>query len=117
MRNFKLKTNVPGLPWMVGWGTFENNKNLQKGLNVMAKKGTTNNPAGRPAGVPNRLTKELRGKLKAVLDAEIDGMPELLAEMEPAHRLELVVKMLGFILPKVNPVGPCFGEPTNFDFD
>ncbi len=80
----------------------------------MAKKGHTNNPAGRPSGIPNKLTMELRSALKAVIDAELERIPELLEGLEPRERLELVIKLLRFILPVPTPLSATHGEPMDF---
>lgn len=58
---------------------------------------------GREAGTPNRLTKELRAVLKNILFHEIEMLPERFNELEPKDRLELLVKLLSYALPKVEP--------------
>lgn len=84
----------------------------------MPKKGISNNPNGRPAGVPNKLTKELRRSLKAAISGHIEQIGQDLDELPAKERLELLVKLLAYILPKVQPVNPTFGEPfTLDDFD
>ncbi len=59
---------------------------------------------GRKEGTPNRLTKELRTILKDVLYNELEKIEELLEFLEPKERLELVIKILLFILPKVDKI-------------
>jgi len=61
---------------------------------------TGNKYGGRQKGTPNRLTKELRTILKDVLYNELERIEELLESLEPKERLELVVKLIPFILPK-----------------
>ena len=56
---------------------------------------------GREKGTPNRLTKELRTILKDVLYNELERIEELLESLEPKERLELVIKILPFIISKV----------------
>ena len=56
---------------------------------------------GRQKGTPNRLTKELRTILKDVLYNELEKIEELLESLEPKERLELVIKILPFIISKV----------------
>ena len=58
---------------------------------------------GRKAGTPNKLTKELRAALKNILHQEIELLPEHFNKLEPKDRLELLVKLLPFALPKVEP--------------
>ena len=66
---------------------------------------------GRKKGTPNRLTKELRTILKNVLYNELDNIEELLDSLEPKERLELVIKLIPFILPKVDRIGHTYNEP------
>ena len=66
---------------------------------------------GRNKGTPNRLTKELRTILKNVLYNELDNIEELLDSLEPKERLELVIKLIPFILPKVDRIGHTYSEP------
>lgn len=65
---------------------------------------------GREPGTPNKLTRELRAALKNVLSDEIDAIPETLSSLEPKDRLELLVKLLPFALPKVEPAKFEIGE-------
>ena len=66
---------------------------------------------GRQKGTPNRLTKELRTILKNVLYNELENIEELLESLEPKERLELVIKLIPFILPKVDRIGHTYNEP------
>ena len=70
---------------------------------------------GRQKGTPNRLTKELRTILKNVLYNELDNIEELLESLEPKERLELVIKLIPFVLPKVDKIGHTNNEPYDFD--
>ena len=81
------------------------------------RKGETNNPNGRPAGVPNKITKELRAALKIAVSDELDLLPEMLAELEPKDRLELLVKLLPYTLPKIESQAATHDEPFNLDLD
>jgi hypothetical protein len=65
---------------------------------------------GREAGTPNRLTKELRAALKNILHQEIELLPSHFNKLEPKDRLELLVKLLPFALPKVEPESYEIGE-------
>ena len=71
---------------------------------------------GREAGTPNKLTKELRAVLKDVLYNELEKLEELLESLEPKERLELVIKLIPFILPKVNKIGHTYNEPFDAGF-
>ena len=65
---------------------------------------------GREKGTPNKLTKELRAVLKDVLYDEIEKLPHRLDELEAKDRLELLVKLMPFVFPKVQSVSPTAGE-------
>ena len=71
---------------------------------------------GREKGTPNRLTKELRTILKDVLYNELEKIEELLESLGPKERLELVIKILHFILTKVDKIGYTYNEPFDVGF-
>ena len=58
---------------------------------------------GREPGTPNKLTKELRTVLKNILEKELEAMPDNLDKLEPKDRLEVVIKLLPYVLPKIEP--------------
>ncbi len=70
---------------------------------------------GREAGTPNKLTKELRTALKNILHQEIELLPDHFNKLEPKDRLELLVKLLPFALPKVEPANYTISEPDSWD--
>ena len=69
---------------------------------------------GREQGTPNRVTKELRAILKDVLYEEICNLPDLLKELPPKERVELMVRLTSFVLPKVHSVHMKEDEPWEF---
>lgn len=71
---------------------------------------------GRKAGTPNRLTNELRALLKNILHQEIEMLTDHLNKLEPKDRLELLVKLLPYAIPKVEPESDGDPKPdvTNF---
>ncbi len=56
---------------------------------------------GRVAGTPNRITTELRKTLKTVVASELESLPGTLEQLQPKERLELLIKLLPFCMPKV----------------
>jgi len=66
---------------------------------------------GREAGTPNRLTKELRAALKNILHQEIENLTENFNKLDTKDRLELLVKLLPYALPKVDAVNYALNEP------
>ena len=71
---------------------------------------------GREKGTQNRITKELRTILKDILYNELEKIEELLESLEPKERLELVIKILPFILSKVDKIGYTYNEPFDASF-
>lgn len=74
-------------------------------------KGISNNPAGRPAGRPNKLTAEVRVLLKSIVSDELQRLPEMLDGMSDKDRAGLLVKLLPYTLPKLEPICMEDGEP------
>ena len=55
---------------------------------------------GRQKGTPNRMTKELRSILKDILYQELNDIEKRFEELEPKTRIELLIKMMPFVLQK-----------------
>ena len=72
--------------------------------------GKTNNPNGRPAGKPNKITTECRKIIKNAIENDIDKIPELMKKLEPKDRLNVLVKILPYLLPKLEPVQDDYYE-------
>jgi len=60
------------------------------------------------------ITTDLRGTLKTMMQKELENLPETLKGLEPIHRLNILCKLLPFILPKVESVTHEQGEPDEF---
>lgn len=58
---------------------------------------------GRTAGTENKTTKEIRAVLKEVINNELLNIESLLCVLQPKERLELVIKLMPFVLPKLAP--------------
>jgi hypothetical protein len=63
---------------------------------------------GRVAGTPNKITIELRRTLKGIVANELESLPETLGDLPPKERLELLIKLLPFCLPKVDSIGGTY---------
>ena len=61
------------------------------------------NTGGRTAGTENKTTKETRAVLKEVINNELLNIESLLCVLQPKERLELVIKLMPFVLPKLAP--------------
>ena len=59
---------------------------------------------GRQKGTPNKLTFQIRQLLANALVDEIDNLPEVLAQLEPAQKIDAICKLSKFVLPSINSV-------------
>lgn len=69
---------------------------------------------GRTVGTVNKTIKEIRAVLKDVINNELLNIQTLLYELQPKERLELVIKLIPFVLPKVRTASYTLGEPFDF---
>ncbi len=65
---------------------------------------------GREKGTPNKLTKELRGVLKNLLHYELENLPHQLEKLQPKERIELIIKLLPYGMPRVEQTSYRVGE-------
>ena len=70
---------------------------------------------GREKGTPNRMTKELRTVLKDILHQELEQIQEHLNALNPKERIELLIKLMPYILPKVTSISHTTNEPLDWD--
>lgn len=63
------------------------------------------------------LTSELRTDLKSVIKSEISKIPDLLEQLEPKDRINVIVKMMPYLFPRVNSVVLSEGEPWKDPLD
>ena len=78
---------------------------------------TGNKYGGRQKGTPNKLTKELRSVLKEVIYNELENIEERLDQLEPKQRLELVVKLMPYVFPKIESASHLINEPLDWGID
>ena len=69
---------------------------------------------GRQKGTPNRMTKELRSVLKDVLYQELEQIQSHLDTLKPRERVELLIKLMPFVLPKVTSISHTTNEPLDW---
>jgi hypothetical protein len=62
------------------------------------------------------LTKNMRESLKVMFKKELEVLPETLSKLEPEKRLNMLIKLMPYIMPKVEAVSPTQGEPFQLDF-
>lgn len=65
---------------------------------------------GRVAGTPNKVTKELRNTLKAAIEGELDRLSASLAELPAKERLEVLVKLMPYAMPKIDSIGGSYDD-------
>lgn len=56
---------------------------------------------GREPGVPNRITKDVREVLKKIVEDELKSLPQKLQELDSRDRLEVVIKLLPYVVPRL----------------
>ena len=69
---------------------------------------------GRQKGIPNKLTKEIRKVLKDLIYKELDEIQEHLDALEPKQRIELVIKLIPYVLLKVDNISHSANEPLDW---
>jgi hypothetical protein len=69
---------------------------------------------GRKKGTPNRLTKELRAILKEALHKELETIGDQPEQLEPKERLEVLIKLMPFVFPRMNTMSHSMDEPVDF---
>ena len=71
---------------------------------------------GRQLGTPNKLTNELRNVLKDILLNEFISLESNLNKLDTKERLELLVKLLPYAMPKIDNVDYTTGEGGPHDW-
>jgi len=54
---------------------------------------------GRVKGTPNKVTAEIRKSLAIALDGELERLPETLEALEPAQKVDAILKLCKYLLP------------------
>ena len=71
---------------------------------------------GRKKGTPNRLTKEVRAVLKEVVFDEMSQIHLHFVQLDPKERIELLIKLLPYVCPKIQSASHSLNEPIDFNF-
>jgi hypothetical protein len=66
----------------------------------------------RTKGTPNVITREVRDVLKGIIEGELKALPQRLAKLSDVDRIAVLMKMLPYVLPRVNGVSVGYGEPV-----
>lgn len=65
---------------------------------------------GRVAGTPNKITRELRNTLKAAIAGELERVADTLAELPAKERLEVLIKLMPYALPKIDSISGSYDQ-------
>ena len=60
------------------------------------------------------LTGNIRDTLKDLMQKELEQLPKTLKELDPVQRLNILCKLMPYVLPKTESVKHNFGEPDEF---
>jgi hypothetical protein len=60
------------------------------------------------------LTRNIRDTLKDLMQKELEQLPETLKELDPVQRLNILCKLMPYVLPKTESVKHTLGEPDEF---
>jgi|TARA_B100001059_G_scaffold194106_1_gene198111 hypothetical protein len=69
---------------------------------------------GRQKGTPNRMTKELRTILKNMIYKEIEIIQEHLDKLNPKDRMEVLIKLMPYVLPRITSISHTINEPLDW---
>jgi len=61
------------------------------------------------------LTKDLRQNLKVVMQKEIKTLSKQLEALEPNERLNIIIKLMPFVFPKIETINSLSDEPIQFN--
>ena len=67
-------------------------------------KGQTGNPFGRPKGSPNKTTSQIRRAFSTLVSDNIEQLQQDIDALEPKERINYIIKMAEFIIPKLQSV-------------
>ena len=59
---------------------------------------------GRQKGTPNKLTSDLRENLNDIITSEINNLTTLLNDLPNEKRLDYIIKLMPYVMPKLNNI-------------
>ena len=68
---------------------------------------------GRQAGTPNKITSELREALKGIVANELDTLSDSLAQLPAKERLDVLIKLMPYCMPKIETIGGSYDDSWN----
>ena len=69
------------------------------------------NVNGRPKGAVNKTTSETKGILQKIVSKELDNIADLLEQLDPKERIDAVIKLLPYVVPKQSEISISDDEP------
>jgi hypothetical protein len=83
-------------------------------VNALLKSQTERLKKDKPKVEYNKpLTGNIRDTLKELMKKELEQLPDTLEKLDPAQRLNILCKLIPYVLPKVESVTHMLGEPDN----
>jgi hypothetical protein len=55
---------------------------------------------GRTLGTPNKTTAETKELIQNIVSSKLENINELLEQLEPKEQLDVIIKLLPYIVPK-----------------
>jgi hypothetical protein len=80
-------------------------------------KGHTNNPNGRPLGVQNKVTTSLKDRVNLLIENNFDKLQSDLDTVEPKDRLNIMLKLMEYVLPKQKETKIDFSNLSDAEID
>ena len=59
---------------------------------------------GRQKGTPKKTVSEIREYLRDIIEGELEALPQALKKMEPEKRIDTIIKLFPYAIPRINPV-------------
>lgn len=66
---------------------------------------------GRAKGTPNKLTAEIRDLISEFVRGEIDHLERGSLTLSPKERIDMIAKLLPYVLPKISEDSSTIPEP------
>jgi hypothetical protein len=72
---------------------------------------------GRTKGTPNRTTKELKELIHNIVEVQLDTIEEDLQDLDPKDRLNILLRLVEYVLPKQREQKIDFSNLSDAEID
>jgi hypothetical protein len=72
---------------------------------------------GRAKGTPNRTTKELKELIHNIVEVQLDTIEEDLQDLDPKDRLNILLRLVEYVLPKQREQKIDFSNLSDAEID